>query len=258
MDFKKRILEETTQEKIDKGFNGFGSAVKNNPGIAATIAGVGAGALYNHLTDGANDELSSTTDAIKDFKSGVADDIVGEKAVPESEMSQYISNFKNAADKEPNANWKDYFRWLPGTTSNKEAISAMNDAHFADKGQRFAEVTPEDKIVDNDGFKQDVLKPDFKATVDGYEIRPDLSNFANRQAYVNYMQDKLNISPEQIEAEIEKNPALKAKLDSLEQDQANSTRNSYINAGLAGGALLGGGHAAGSYASRKLKERQGV
>jgi len=224
--FKERHLN-----YLEEGIKDFFKSHPVATTLGAATLGTGAGLLYNHLTDGADNLKAERQAAYTNFiRKEAPANYIQKDVVPYDKFKDYVDNYQDAQN---DSFWGDH---MPFTRSNDEAIRNMNEIEKTD--------------------------PRFKGGgwIDNMRILPDVSPEKQYMTYkANWTDPRKpeSIPFKEIQKYIDSNPTLAHKQDELMNDIKNSVKDSYIRAGVTGTAIGAGGHLLGKFVSKKIKDKYG-
>ncbi len=244
MTFKKRLLEEGIGDAWDKTKE----FTKNNAGLAAGLGGLGAGALYNYATSGAEDLAGERAQDAADWKTNEArDQLTSGRTLDKDTFTDLRDNIINR--QETGLGVPSPFPYLTG---QKEDMSwETNNQLDANRARMIAE-NPKIRLDYEPNAGKDILDFENRGKINDFQINHYGNSDQEYKDYVNMVKNQnINMTDADIQSGIDSNAKLASTQADMQADIKDSTPDSYRNAML-GGAALGAG---GTYAARKLKER---
>ncbi len=246
MTFKKRYIEEGLQGAWDKTKE----MASNNPGIVGGITGAGLGAAANYFGDGAESMEQDRTQDLENFREkGVAQHMVNKEVGAKDDFT----DLRDAKSYLGGRNGINGANWLGGRIEDLGLFK--NDNDYTLDVQNYQDAHPDATIGDSvpNGLGG-LLKADDSFDLNGHKVQLGNGSDAAWDDYkFDVGQKYRNLSAENIDKAIASDKGLTATQGDLQDNIGDSTTDSYRNK-ILGGAALGAG---GTYASRKLKERQG-
>ncbi len=248
MTFKNRQLVE---EGFGDAWDRTKEAVGNNKGLAATVGGAGLGALYNYASDGAENAADERTQDLLDFRDTEAPGIATAKALGTKDEFTDLRDAKAHLGNHGGSGLTP-FTWLGGRTEDLHPFSG--NADFEKTVHDYKIANPDASIVDGEPNGYGGLSKAIDSfKLNGHDVSlTSTSDDAFTRHRINVADQFKDLSDAETNAMIANNPELAKQQTDLSQDIGDSKSDSYRNAML-GGAALGAG---GTYAARKLKERQ--
>lgn len=234
--------------------------VGNNKPLVAGLGGAGLGALYNYATDGTDDLARERTEDLENFRKGEAADQIAADQMPTNKethmsMSDKISNLKNPSlfQHFKNTMWDSNIRngneLLDIRNENPELTRNINNPNEG-HGQKYAASNPVGAALTN--ITKEDMPRDY-GYISNYEVNSNLNPSQNWEQHLSQKADAIRSNDTAINRGINSDPELVKKQESFINNLGDSKLDSYRNTAL-GGAALGAG---GTYAVRKLKEKQG-
>ncbi len=225
MTFKERLLEGETWDKVKE-------VAGNNKALAAGIGGAGLGALYNYASDGADDMVNSRNEDIENFRK----EDVGEFMTDKNTMSKNTFN----EFRDPALIVKGQDNYL----TNKEDLYPLTSKTKMVHDLKSA-IEKNPSVFGNENGDYSIF---------GSKVNPNISSDEAHEIHVDNIKSNFKNMPSgAINKAIESNPELSKEQTNLINNIGDAQADSYRNK-ILGGAALGAG---GTYAARKLKERQG-
>jgi hypothetical protein len=237
MSFKSRLVEENVGEFLDKTKN----AIKNNPGISATLGGAGLGALLNYAGDGGDALEQSRIQDKQDWLNTDAREELGEKSLVPKDV---VTDIRDAGNTRNDGATLRFLKWLGGGSEDMNLFARPKELDL-----RIAELM---KKYPNIEFSRD------DSGVPHMSVAGIPINMGDRsdEAYDDYSNEAklkyLKAPLDKITDEVKADKDLSKELASQEQDIKDATKDSYIRSTLAGAALGVGG----VFAKRQLDKRR--
>ncbi len=242
--FKDRLIEEQTWDKI-KDFVG------NNKALTAGLGGAGLGALYNYASGGADDLAQERSDDLLDFRQDASKTIAMDQMPVNKDvhmaMSDKITDIKNPSL------WQSFKNgaWDSDIRKGNELIDIRSEnpsVGATENTEKYAAWDPIGSITTSGAElgPRDSMIGDFK-------VDTNLNPEENWNKDITSRAEAIGSSNTAIDRGINANTELSDQRQEHHDSINDSTQDSYRN-NILGGAALGAG---GTYAARKIKEKQG-
>ncbi len=262
MTFKKRYVEEAIDwrglgDRVQSGFNTVKEKASTNPGLAAGLGGAGLGLLYNYASGGADDLARDRTEDLIKFRQEEAPQQIAQdqQTIPKN---LWVDTAQKIKDINHPGIWQGIKNglWDSSNIKYNELIQARLEHPELNSG----EFTPPSKAQVayavpgfSPLFTPNTSTEGIMGRVGDTIVDPNLSGEENYIKHMSNTANAIKSSDVAINRGIESNQDLNKEQQEYIDDIANAKRDSYLHKAAAGAALGAGG----TFAARKLKERQG-